>query len=535
MTKVLITDSFSELGIEILKSVAEVTYQPNMKAEEIIKIIGDYNGLLVRSGTTVTKEIIEACSSKMKVIGRAGVGVDNIDLETATQKGIVVVNSPDGNTTAAAEQTITLMMALARLTAEADKSMKNGEWKRAKFTGIELHGKTLGVIGLGKIGTKVMQVSQALGMKINAYDPMISQSKAESLNVTLVNLEKIWTDSDFITLHIPKTPQTANLINKNTISKMKKDVRIINCARGGIINETDLAEAIKTERIAGAALDVFNSEPLEADSPLRQLDKNILLTPHLGASTEEAQVSVAIDVAEQVRDILSGGFARSAVNLPSLRGIVIEELKSHLELSRMLGSFLSQFIGSARPTELIVEIAGDLAKKEISPLILSAVQGFLSSKIEGVTFVNAQMIAQERGIKIIESKSSNKTDYTEEMILKLETDKGCFEVAGTLQNNKFPIITRLNGYKFSVSPSSHMLLTLHNDKPGVIAKISKLLGDNDVNISGMSLGRKNIREEALMICSLDDPLSESVIQNIKDLSEVQKATCINLGECLLNK
>jgi|LakMenEpi03Aug12_release.lakeMendotaPanAssembly.Ray.scaffolds.fasta_scaffold00749_13 D-3-phosphoglycerate dehydrogenase len=528
MTKVLITDSLSELGIEILKSVAEVTYKPGMKPEEIIQVIHEYSGLLIRSGTTVTKETIDACSPKMKVIGRAGVGVDNVDLGAATQRGIIVVNSPDGNTTAAAEQTVTLMMALARLTAPADVSMKNGEWNRSKFTGIELQNKTLGVVGLGKIGTKVAQVAQALGMKIISYDPVVSPSRAESLDIKLVELEQIWTDSDFITLHIPKTPQTANLINKETISKMKKDVRLINCARGGIINEQDLADAIKEGRIGGAALDVFDKEPLEADSPLRSLGNKVLLTPHLGASTEEAQINVAIDVAEQIKEVLSGGFARSAVNLPGLRGVAIEELKSHLDLSKLLGSFLSQFIGTARPIELIIEVAGELTQKEISPLVLSAIQGFLSDKIEGVTFVNAKLVAGERGIKIIESKSADKTDYAEEIILKLQTDKGSFEVAGTLQNEKTPVITRLNGYNFSVVPAGHILLTLHNDKPGVIAKISKLLGDNDVNISGMSLGRKAVREEALMICSLDNPIPEAVIKSIKELNEVQKATCINL-------
>jgi D-3-phosphoglycerate dehydrogenase len=258
------------------------------------------------------------------------------------------------------------------------------------------------------------------------------------------------------------------------------------------------------------------------------LGNKVLLTPHLGASTEEAQINVAIDVAEQIKEVLSGGFARSAVNLPGLRGVAIEELKSHLDLSKLLGSFLSQFIGTARPIELIIEVAGELTQKEISPLVLSAIQGFLSDKIEGVTFVNAKLVAGERGIKIIESKSADKTDYAEEIILKLQTDKGSFEVAGTLQNEKTPVITRLNGYNFSVVPAGHILLTLHNDKPGVIAKISKLLGDNDVNISGMSLGRKAVREEALMICSLDNPIPEAVIKSIKELNEVQKATCINL-------
>jgi D-3-phosphoglycerate dehydrogenase / 2-oxoglutarate reductase len=528
MSKVLVTDPLSELGLSILKETAEVNYSPGLKPAEIIKIIGDYDALLVRSGTQVTKEIIDACSSKMKIIGRAGVGVDNIEVEPATQKGIIVVNSPDGNTTAAAEQTVTLMMGLARMVGPADLSMKAGEWKRSKFLGVELHNKTLGVVGLGKIGTKVAQIAQAIGMRVQAYDPVVSLSRAESLNIKLVELEAIWKESDFITLHVPKIPQTANMINKDTIALMKPEARIINCARGGIINEHDLAEAIASGRIAGAALDVFENEPLEAESPLRRLGYKVLLTPHLGASTEEAQANVSVDVAEQICEVLKGGFARSAVNLPGLRGAAVEELKAHLELSALLGSFLTQFSGAARPQQLTVQVSGDLTKKEISPLVLAATQGFLSQKIEGVTFVNARLIAQERGIKVVESKSTDKTDYTEEVVLELKTDKGDFEVGGTLQNGKLPMITRLNQYSFLVAPTDHMLLTLHNDKPGVIAKISKTLGDNDINISGMALGRRSVRDEALMICSLDDPLSEDALAQIKAAQEVKKAAYISL-------
>ncbi len=523
MSKVLVTDPLSELGLQILKEVAEVSYQPGLKTEEIIKTIAGYDALLVRSGTQVTKEIIEACSSKMKIIGRAGVGVDNIDLEPATQKGIIVVNSPDGNTTAAAEHTVAMMMALARMIAPADLSMKKGEWKRSKFMGVELHNKVLGVVGLGKIGSKVAQIAVAIGMRVIAYDPVVSQSRAESLNIKLVELEQIWKESDFITLHIPKLPQTTNLINKDTIALMKDGVRIVNCARGGVVNEADLAQALKSGKVAGAAVDVFDKEPLAADSPLRELGDNVVLTPHLGASTEEAQVNVAIDVAEQIREVLSGGFARSAVNLPGLRGSAIEEMKAHLELAALLGAFLNQFSGSARPSQLTVKAVGDLANKEISPLVLAAMQGFLAQKIEGITFVNAKIVAQERGIQVVESKLTSMSDYAEELVLELKTDKGDFQIAGTLQNGKLPMITNLNGYKFLVAPSDHMLLTLHNDKPGVIAKISKLLGDNDINISGMALGRKSVRDEALMICTLDDPLSDSILAELKALPEVVKA------------
>ncbi|MDX1920291.1 MAG: phosphoglycerate dehydrogenase [Candidatus Caenarcaniphilales bacterium] len=532
MPKVLVTDPLNDIGLKILQDIAEVNYSPGLSKEEIIKIIGEYDALLVRSGTFVGKEIIDSCSPTMKIIGRAGVGVDNIELEAATQKGIVVVNSPDGNTTAAAEHTVAMMMSLTRLIPAANESMKHKEWKRKNFMGVEMRNKVLGVVGLGKIGSKVVQVAQALGMKVLGYDPVISASRAANMNIELVELERIWKDSDFITLHVPKVEQTVNLICKETIAQMKPEVRIINCARGGIVNEKDIVDAIKEKRIAGAALDVFDNEPLEKESPLYELISegcnNLILTPHLGASTEEAQLNVAIDVAEQIKEVLSGGFARSAVNLPSFRGIALDEFESHLKLSEFLGKLLDQFSGSARPLELNVQFKGDLTKKETTPLVLAATKGFLAKKIEGVSFVNAKLIAEEKGIKVVESKSSDKSDYAEEMVLELKTDKGNFQVAGTLHNDKFPMITSLNHYSFFVAPSSHMLLTLHDDKPGVIAKVSKLLGDNDINISGMALGRKGVREEALMLCNLDEALSKENLAKIKEVGEVQKAAYISL-------
>ncbi|MDJ0626151.1 MAG: phosphoglycerate dehydrogenase [Candidatus Caenarcaniphilales bacterium] len=528
MHKVLVTDPLNDNGLEILKEVSEVNYSPGLKKEEIIKIISDYNGMLVRSGTTVDKDILEACSPKMKIIGRAGVGVDNIELEAATQKGIIVVNSPDGNTTAAAEHTVAMMMSLARLIPPADLSMKNGKWDRKKFLGVELRKKVLGIVGLGKIGSKVAQVAQAIGMKVQAYDPVVSESRAQNLNIKLVDLEQIWSESDFITLHVPKTPQTANLVNTEIISKMKEEVRIINCSRGGVVNEKDLYQAIKDGKIAGAALDVFDNEPLENESLLRELGDKVVLTPHLGASTEEAQLSVAVDVAEQIKEVLSGGFAKSAVNLPSFRGIALDEFEAHLHLSSTLGTFLSQFSGSARPSELSIKFLGELTKKETTPLVLAATKGFLSQKVEGVSYVNAKLIAQEKGLKVEEAKSSDSGDYAEEMILELKTDKGDFQIAGTLHGGKLPMITRLNNYSFFVSPTENMLLTLHNDMPGVIAKISKLLGDNDINISGMALGRAGLREEALMICSTDEPIIKETLKQIKEMAEVVKAGCISL-------
>ena len=528
--KILVTDPLNELGLKILEEAGEVIYSPGMNPEDIKKTICNCSAMLVRSGTTVTKDIIEACSGKMKIIGRAGVGVDNIDVPVATQKGIIVVNSPDGNTTAAAEHTLAMMMALARQIAPADLSLKSGKWDRKKFMGIELRAKKLGVIGLGKIGSKVAQVAIAMGMEVLAYDPLASTEKIESLGASLAkDLDVIWQNSDFITLHIPKTPQTANLVNKETIAKMKDGVRIINCARGGVINEADLAEAIANGKVAGAAIDVFSEEPTSPDNPLLKLGDKVVVTPHLGASTEEAQINVSIDVAEQIKSVLTGGFAKSAVNLSGMGSSNLPHMNAYLELCQLLGKFLEQYAGDeGKPSTLSVKVSGELTKHNIEPLVLASLAGFLSAKIEGVSLVNAKLIAQEKGINIIESKLTEKTAYSEEVCLEVQTEKRSFCIRGILQEGKIPVITRLNERNFFLVPDKHLLLTLHNDRPGVIAKISDLLAREDINISGMVLGRKAAREEALMICTIDEPLNQEILDEVKKLPEVIKDAYIRL-------
>ncbi len=529
MSKVLITDALSEEGLKILRECSEVIYEPGMKADKIKEVIKDCSAMLVRSGTQVTKEIIDACSSEMKIIGRAGVGVDNIDVEAATQKGIIVVNSPDGNTTAAAEHTFALMMSLARFIPNAHESMKKGEWERKKFTGIELRNKNLGIIGLGKIGSKVAQMAQGACMKVYAFDPMLSREKAESLNIELVdNLDEIWTNCDFISLHVPKTPKTANLINKDSIAKMKDGVRIINCSRGGVVNEADLADAVEKGKVAGAAIDVYDKEPPDKDHPLLRVADKIIMTPHLGAATEEAQINVAIDVALQIKEVLTGGFVSNAVNISGINSATISVLAPYMNLCRILGCFLAQYAGQVRIENLTVKVNGELAKQDIEPLILSSLIGFLSSCLEGVTLVNVKSLAKERNIKITESKLSEKTDYSEEISLELQTDNKKFYISGILENKKIPVIIKLNGRSFFLVPSEHMLLTLHNDRPGVIAKIGSVLANNNINISGMALGRKGVKEEALMICSIDETISDNVLEEIKKASYVEKAAYIKL-------
>lgn len=525
--KVLVSDKLNESGLEILKQVAEVDYKPGISPDELKNIIKDYSALLVRSQTIVTKEVIEACSSNMKIIGRAGVGVDNIDLEAATNKGIIVVNSPEGNTTAAAEHTITMMMSMARQIAPADASMKRKEWKRSDFMGFEMFSKTLGIVGLGKIGTRVGKAALALGMKVLAYDPFVNEEIAAKLGFELVGLEDIWKRADVITFHVPKTKETTNLLNAETLKKCKKGVRIVNCARGGIVDETALAEAIKSGHVGGAAFDVFSEEPVKTDNLLLELGNKVVLTPHLGASTEEAQLNVALDVAEQIRDVLNGGLARSAVNLPAMRAETIAQVKPFMSLAQNIGAVAAQLSDGAIQ-EVLIEAKGELAKKNTEPLVVSILKGVLSQTVEGVNFVNAPIIAKARGIKIIESKSVETGDYIEELTVTIKTDKGKKLVSGTLVAENTPAIVQIDNYTMSATPVEHMLVTHHQDKPGMIAQVSTILWKNNINISSMHVGRKGPREMSIMILNLDDPVSDLVAKQVGQIEGVLEAKYVQL-------
>ena len=526
MPKVLVTDKLNSAGLDILKQVADVDYKVGISPEELKTIIKNYNALLVRSQTKVTKEIIQACSNNMKIIGRAGVGVDNIDLTAATEKGIIVVNSPEGNTTAASEHTVAMMMSLARLIPQADSSMKKNEWRRADFTGFELFGKILGVVGLGKIGARVAKTAQAMGMKIIAYDPFVDQDFASQHRFQLVTLDEIWQRSDIITFHVPKTSETVNLLSVETLKKCKKGVRIINCARGGIVDENALAEAIKSGHVAGAAFDVFAEEPV-SNSPLHKLGDKVVLTPHLGASTEEAQLNVALDVAEQIRDVLSGGYARSAVNLPVMKAETIAEVKPFMGLAMNLGTVAAQLI-EGKISEIQIEAKGELAKKNTEPLTIAVLKGVLSSSVEGVNFVNAPIVAKSRGIKIIESKSFDSGDYVEELKISLKSDKGTKILSGTLLAQGIPAIVQIDNYSINATPAEHMLLTHHQDKPGMIAQVSTILWQENINISSMHVGRKGPREMSVMILNLDDPLPVEAVKKVSKVNGILEAKYVTL-------
>jgi D-3-phosphoglycerate dehydrogenase / 2-oxoglutarate reductase len=527
MPKILVSDPIDQVGIDILSQVATVDIKTTLSPEEITQVIPEYDAIMIRSGTKLTKEIIEA-GKNLKIIGRAGVGVDNVDVPTATRQGIVVVNSPEGNTIAAAEHTLAMMLALSRFIPDANVSLKSGKWDRKSFTGVEVYKKTLGVIGLGKIGSHVATVARAMDMKLLAYDPFLTAERAEKLGVNLVELEILLRESDYITLHLPKTKETYHLIDAAKIAIMKPGVRIVNCARGGIIDEAALAEALQSGRIAGAALDVFENEPLEADSPLRQIGSQLILTPHLGASTEEAQANVAIDVAEQIRDVLLGLPARAAVNIPGLGPDVWQKLKPYLQLAEMLGNLVGQLAGG-RVDTLDVRLQGEIASSESQPIVVAALKGLLSPALrERVNFVNASLEAKERGIRVTETRDATVEDYTGSLHLSANGTQGEQSVTGALLGKSELRITNINGFPINVAPTNYMLLTLHRDMPGIIGGIGSMLGNYNVNIASMQVGRKIVRGEAVMVLNIDDPLPAGLLDEIMHIQGVKDAFVVNL-------
>lgn len=524
--KVLVSDNISAKGVEILKKAGlEVDVKTGMKPEELKACIGQYSGLVIRSATKVTAEIIEAATN-LKVIGRAGSGLDNVDKVAASKKGIVVMNTPGGNTVTTAEHTIAMLFSVARMIPQATASMKAGKWEKKKFMGVELFNKTLGIIGLGAIGSEVAKKAQGLEMNIIAYDPFLSEEKAETMGIKKGSLDEIFAESDFITIHSPMTPETKNLINANTIAKMKNGVRIINCARGGIVNEQDLYEAMKSGKVAAAALDVLEKEPPD-NNPLLTLE-NLICTPHLGASTEEAQENVALAVAEQIADYLVHGTIRHAVNFPSIPSDQVPRLQPYINLAEKLGSFSCQiFEGGA--TEIIVEYYGDAATINTAPVTIAALKGYLSPiLLETVNFVNAPFIAKERGIEVKESKSSDAGDFFSKITVRIKARNKESYVSGTLYSKKDPRVIEIDNFKVEIAPEGELLLMYNNDKPGVIGNIGNLLGKNNINIARMHFGRESAGGMAISVVSLDERPGPEVLDQLKALPNILSIKQISL-------
>ncbi len=525
MNKILIADEISGEGRKLLSDSMQVDYQPEITADKLLSTIADYDALLVRSRTKVTAAVIRA-GKKLKVIGRAGVGVDNIDVDVATECGIVVLNSPEGNTASAAEHTIALMMSLARHVPAADGSVKKGAWERKNFIGSELFNKTLAVIGMGKVGRRVVRTALAMGMKVVIYDPFITAERAAELKVQKVSLDELWAKADFITIHAPLTKETTKLINQATLSKMKPGVRIINAARGGIIDEADLTQAVKSGHVAGAAFDVFENEP-PAGSPLLELGDKVVLTPHLGAYTDEAQFNVAIDLAEQIRDFLQTGITRSPVNLPSMRPEAVRELGKYIWLAEAMGTIACE-LSDGQASQLQVIAHGDLSAKEISPLVVAALRGMLSKRINGVTYVNAHLIAKTHGIQVRITKDEESDQFKEELTVIVSTGSGETKLSGTILTREQPLITAINGYPINLYPVKMMLLTSHHDQPGVVAKVAGVLSKHDINISNMSLARMASAEDSVMVMGVDDPLSRTILDELLKLPGIYKAHFVSL-------
>jgi D-3-phosphoglycerate dehydrogenase len=516
--KVLVADKLSNKGIEILQGF-QVDVKTGLSEDELVAIIGDYDAMLVRSETKVTAKILQA-AKKLQIIGRAGVGVDNIDIPAATKKGVIVCNSPEGNTIAAAEQTFALLMSMARNIPQAHASLQKGEWNRSLFTGIELAGKTLGVIGLGKIGKRVIRYAQGVGMDILGYDPYVSEEQAQQLGIKLMGLDDVLSKSDFITFHIPKTKETQHMIDKNKIASMKDGVYIVNCARGGIIVEADLRDALGSGKVKAAAIDVFEFEPIQEGNPLIGA-KNIITTPHLGASTAEAQENVAIDVAQQVVSVLNGGEASAAVNIPSLRRELLDPVKGFMGLAEKLGLFMSQMIKDESISDVEIGYTGKVADKEVAPLNLAILKGLLDYLEKGqVNFVNAETVARERGIKVKESKSAGADDYRSLIHLKVKTSKSSYDIGGTVFEEIGDVVVLLNGLQINLKPAGFILVVPNEDKPGIIGKIGTILGEQGVNIASMQVGRVKKAGSAIMLVNVEREVDDRVISSIEALSEI---------------
>jgi D-3-phosphoglycerate dehydrogenase len=512
MPKVLVSDKLAKEGIDILKQVAEVDVKTGLPEDELCKIIGEYDGLVIRSGTTVTAKILEAAKN-LKIIGRAGVGVDNVDVPVATEKGVIVVNSPGGNTIAAAELTVAMLLALSRNIPQAYCSMTQKEWNRSKYVGNEVYKKTLSILGLGKIGQEVAKRCQSFGMKVIAYDPFISSEAADALGVELLDLDECLKKGDYISLHLPKNKETLGMISTKQFEMMKDGVRIVNCARGGIIDDAALAEALKSGKCAGAALDVYVSEPPDFSNELFDLP-NVVTTPHLGASTEEAQTNVAIDVAEQIVDVFQGKSARSAVNMPALAPEVLAAVAPFLPLAEKLASLAVQTT-EGRPSQISIKYGGELASYEVGPITRSVLVGLLKPALgESVNPVNAPMMAKTRGLDVVESKSPEGGDYASLLSISVKTDKGVNEVAGTLFGSRDLRVVQMGNYPMDFVPEGVVLVSLHTDKPGVIGHVGTLLGNEGINIASMFVGRNKPREKAIMVLNVDSEIPAPVLEKI---------------------
>jgi len=515
--KVIVSDPISKDGIKILKdNNIEVIYAADENIDENFKHIQSADGWIIRSGTTLDSKIINNATN-LSVIGRAGVGVDNIDISAATRQGIVVMNTPDANTISAAEHTMALILALSRNVSSGHEGISKGEWNRHKLIGSELRHKTLGIVGLGKIGREVLQRSQAFNMKILGYDPFLPEDFFREDELQICNLDYLIENSDYITLHIPLTKDTKNLFDYNNLIKMKKDARIINVARGGIINENDLSKVLIENKIAGAALDVFESEPLSMDSPLISAP-NIILTPHLGASTKEAKEEVSISICNQVKNFLINDELDNAINMPFQNFSKLKEIAPFLRLSELLGRIHSQ-VSIGPIAEVSINCFGNI--NETKPIGLSFLRSLLQSRVpERVNYINADALARELGIDVSINFSTSDSNYSNLISAKVKTDKEVL-IEGSIFDDNLPRLVNIFGYKMEVNPNGTLLFVQNDDVPGVIGKVGTLLGDNKINISAYLLSKEKNKNLAFAVIRLDEPIDSKIIKLLNGIRELR--------------
>ncbi len=529
MFKILIADPISESGLSVFQNQNghfNVEERSKLSLEDLKKAVADVDAIVVRSETKISAEVL-AAAKKVKIVGRAGVGVDNIDVTAASRQGVIVVNVPGGNTISAAEHTVAMLLALSRNIPQANASLKAGEWKRSQFTGTELQGKVLGLVGLGRIGREVAKRCQSFGMPVLGYDPYASEEYAKNFNIKLCTLEEIYAQADYITVHVPMNDSTKHMFNATTLQKLKPGVRLINCARGGIIDEAALADAIQSGHVKGAAIDVFEEEPPKKDNPLLALT-NVIVTPHLGASTEEAQVKVAQELAETLRDYFLTGAVRNAVNLPALDAEQFKELEPYLLLCEKLGKFVTQFAEGAFK-DLQIEYAGDISQKNTTPLTLATLKGFLTPILGSeVNVVNAPHLAKERGLKWSEIKTSQAADYTSLITLKVSVGDQKFSVSGTILGKSNPRIVAIDGLSVDVIPEGTMVIYTNEDKPGFIGHVGTLLGKSGINIAGMQVGRKPTGGEAITVVNVDEVVPENVLKQLREFPGITQVKSVKL-------
>jgi D-3-phosphoglycerate dehydrogenase len=514
--KVLISDNLGEAGIKMFEEEPgiDVDVKTGLEPDELKKIIGDYDALVIRSATKVTADLLQA-SKNLKVVGRAGIGLDNVDIPEATKHGVVVMNTPTGNVITTAEHTIAMMMALTRNIPRGTSTLKDGKWEKKKLQGREIYNKVLGIIGLGKIGSIVADRARGLKMQVIVHDSYIPDEQIEKTGFEAVSAEDLYHRADYITVHVPKLKNTLGLINKKAFDQMKDGVMIINCARGGIVDEADLNEALKSGKVAGAALDVFENEPPGA-CPLFEIDR-VICTPHLGASTLEAQTNVAVMVAEQIIAYLKDATVINAINVPPVSGDLLEKLTPYLTLADRMGCLLAQ-LSQGAVKEILIKYTGDFDDLDLSPVTTAVLKGLMTPMIkDDVNFVNAQILAKERGIKVTEAKITESEEYLNLITVKAITDEGTNKVAGTIFGRKNPRVVNINNFRLELEPINRFILIHNHDKPGAIGSIGTLLGDHDINISRMRVGQEEDSDKTMIFLRTDTPVPEDVIEKMRGL------------------